>query len=673
MEKSNIYKDFFSPSEEVSLKEIFETIKNEKYKSQISSIQYALHSGKEDLSQTLKKELPAFTPSGTFKERRKIENLIYHSGIIHLDIDGLEPHEVTPTKEKINNCPFTWVSFVSPRGGGLKVFIKAEVNKETHREVWQKLDDHYSEIIGFRTDNKCKDVSRLCFVSSDPELFLNEQCEVFKWNTVNNEKPIAMTDDKLESCKEFTEKREHYAKGNRNNFIHLFACNANRYGIDKEEALQYCISTFDLDDREIKSTFNSVYNNNSHEFAKFASFANTNSVIEGKTEKEESQMEDILKNTPCIPGKVYNNLPDLLKRTSQMFDDIREKDVFLTSAISILSGCLPNVSGLYFDSSVYPNLFSFILAPPASGKGAMNQAKILGDKIHESLKEMSKESLKEYQANLKAYKNAKGNTDQQEPEKPPFQVLFIPANVSSAKVYEHLQHNGGKGIICETEADTLGTVFKNEWGSYSDLLRKAFHHERVSISRKTDGLFLEVEEPKLSVVLTGTPNQIVSIIPSAEDGLFSRFLFYTFGADPVWKSPAPKPGRPNLKTFFQKQASIVKKMKEMLTLNPTEMVFSKEQWEKFDLLFTDLLDEVNKLISSEATSIVKRLGLMLFKICMIFTAIRKFENGDASSKITCEDTDFDNASEIIKILVEHSIILYTNLPGAEKEFKITKE
>src|SRR5690554_3859819 len=180
--KSNIYKDFFSPSEEVSLIEIFKDIQSEKYISEISSIRYAVQSGKEELSQSLKKTLPAFTPSGTFTERRAIKNLKQHSGVIHLDIDDVSHSEIEELKKKIDGCSFTFASFISLRGSGIKVFVKAEVNSETHGEVWKKLDDLYSEIIGFRTDNKCKDVSRLCFFSyRSEERRVGKECSARWW------------------------------------------------------------------------------------------------------------------------------------------------------------------------------------------------------------------------------------------------------------------------------------------------------------------------------------------------------------------------------------------------------------------------------------------------------------------------------------------------------------
>jgi hypothetical protein len=84
--------------------------------------------------------------------------------------------------------------------------------------------------------------------------------------------------------------------------------------------------------------------------------------------------------------------------------------------------------------------------------------------------------------------------------------VYIPANTSYAKILWHLEQNEGTGIICETEADTLGNVVKQEWGSYSDMLRKSFHHERLSSSRKGNNEFTEVNAPSLSIALSGTPN-----------------------------------------------------------------------------------------------------------------------------------------------------------------------
>ena len=67
---------------------------------------------------------------------------------------------------------------------------------------------------------------------------------------------------------------------------------------------------------------------------------------------------------------------------------------------------------------------------------------------------------------------------------------------------------------------------KSDYGNYSDVLRKAFHHELVSLSRRKDREYCEVANPRVSVALAGTPEQVRQLIPDAENGLMSRFCFY---------------------------------------------------------------------------------------------------------------------------------------------------
>jgi len=43
-------------------------------------------------------------------------------------------------------------------------------------------------------------------------------------------------------------------------------------------------------------------------------------------------------------------------------------------------------------------------------------------------------------------------------------VVFIPANSSYAEILTNLQQVEGEGIICETEADTMGNVLKQKLG-----------------------------------------------------------------------------------------------------------------------------------------------------------------------------------------------------------------
>ena len=244
-----------------------------------------------------------------------------------------------------------------------------------------------------------------------------------------------------------------------------------------------------------------------------------------ENEMSKSFSERIL-TSPTIPDEVYHKLPILLKDCCLQFEHPRERDMFLTGGLTVLSGCIKSVKGTYSQRTVYPNLMSFVIAPPASGKGAFNFAKDLGMPLHISMLEQNKLSADKYEREKLRAQSSETGSEIEIPSKPDFRVLYIPGNTSSASIIDLLNKCGGSGIIFETEADTLSNSLKQEWGGFSDALRKAFHHEPVTYSRKTRNELIEISSPKLSVALSGTPSQVKALIQSADDGLSSRFYYY---------------------------------------------------------------------------------------------------------------------------------------------------
>lgn len=680
------YKNFITTLGDKNILDILQDIKSGKYESEINSLRYALHCGKVQLANGLKMDLVAFTASGTFSRQRKAKFLATYSQIINLDFDHIPVEELESLVTKINECPYTMASFISPGGEGIKIFIKVNSNDEQHATAYNQVANFYKDLTGFDFDSKCKDITRLCFVSYDPNTYINENSNVFEVNVegesiLNIAAPQTIKQlpaaELLDKCLKFTEQKETYQQGNRNNFMYLFASNANRYGITETDTLDFCITNFDLDEKEIINSVNSAYKNQMADYAKFADLANKpisptnpNKVINSSNTEDD---DSYLINTPTIPDSVYDNLPKILKDGADVFKSQREKDVFLTGALTILSGCIPNVSGVYGGRTVYPQLFSFILAPAASGKGVLQSAKELADKYHSVTLENSMEQKKEYDIKIAEYRRAqrykkKEEEDEDEvPEEPPFKVVFIPANASNSSLIQHLQKNEGRGIICETEADTMGQALKNDWGSYSDLLRKAFHHEKISISRKTNNEYFEINNPQLAVALSGTPKQVFNIISSAEDGLFSRFLFYIFKTDNIWIDPSPFGNHINLTEHFAKLSITVYEMVLFLSDAQTEISLSQEQWIKFNLTFNKYLQDISTFVSEDAQGVVKRLGLILYRFCMVFTTLRKFEALELATNIECLDEDFESALTLVEVYLQHSIIMFDNLPKQEEQ------
>ncbi|MBK7678194.1 MAG: DUF3987 domain-containing protein [Chitinophagaceae bacterium] len=490
-----IFKNFATPVEDVSLIILSNWIASDKYKPAVTEIRDLIAQDKTEEAQAKKQQLPAFTPSATFKEKRLLPNMEQYSGFVHLDFDKLLPEQLIAAFQIIIAIPYTFLCFISPSGNGLKVFIEVNTGAEHHDTAYHQVKQYYEKATGLKADVKCKDITRLCFVSYDPQLYKNIYNEKFPVQDIPvQQKPvpvITIQEPKEESTASdeyllifqqqitFTNQKANYENGNRNNYMYLLASNCNRAGVPQSDTEILCTQHFDLSEREIKDSVNSAYKHHSTEFAKFANTAKMQSAEQQPSQPDDDPLEDYLKTTPTIPDEVYEALPHILKEGARAFTDKRKRDVFFTGAISIISGCLPKVTGIYFNERVYPHLYTFIIAPAASGKGVLKNAKRLGDKYHQKILQQSREAQKIYETELAEYKRLefkknKGEPAPEKPQPPPFKIVFIPADCSQARMVEHLQANDGQGIICETEADTMS-------GAKTGLGR-LFTHTQVCLS-----------------------------------------------------------------------------------------------------------------------------------------------------------------------------------------------
>lgn len=242
-------------------------------------------------------------------------------------------------------------------------------------------------------------------------------------------------------------------------------------------------------------------------------------------------------------------------------------------------------------------------------------------------------------------------------------MLFIPANNSSTGAYQLLGDSDGRGLIFETEGDTLAHTFKSDYGNYSDGFRKAFHHETISYYRRTDREFVDIESPCLSTVLSGTPKQVSALIPNDENGLFSRFIFYFMNVRPVWKNVFASQTVNGLDDYFEAlDNEFYELYKVFMQDKPRQFYLTADQQEQFNQFFGQIQEKYLNLQGLDYMATIRRLGLIAFRISMIFSALRIMETSDTSKKLIREERDFQAALSMVKVLVKHSSKVFYELP-----------
>ena len=372
---------------------------------------------------------------------------------------------------------------------------------------------------------------------------------------------------------------------------------------------------------------------------------------------------DDLYITPNLqPGQ----LPEQLQRAISVADEPSQRDMLLLGTLTAVSYALPRVRILHGQPqhSYYPNLMSLVVAPPAAGKGVLNYTHRLMAPIQDKLRRLG-------------------------------MTAIIPANSSSAAFLDLLALNNGTGLMVETEMDVLSQIWHSDYGNYSYLFRQAFEHEALRRARKAGGgklSYTEIPNPRLSAILSGTPNQLKPLLVSRDNGLASRFIPYMVEDITPFDRRALLNGD-HLETngalnVFDELGHELLHRWEWLLKQKKDILWSLtgEQSEQLAALFDDgyrlALEEMHLPTSFDAT--VKRLAVIIKRIGAILTLLRmeipETEENPNSCTFTlstkaanapekaipevlyCSDTDFRTLVTLSEKLLRHAALMTLLLP-----------
>ena len=694
---------------DMTLKEFVKLLRGERWKVQVEEYQRLKASGRETEAKKLKRKLAALVIAGRCDGSHAETNLKQWSGDAMLDVDKCNGR-VSEFLQVLKDTPWVKAAWRSVSYDGLKLVVRVEAESvDEYRMAYALVAWHVAQLLAFPCDMSCKNPTRPCFASYDPEAFFRPDTEVFPWRRFVTEHPdrvgeilaelkvktpasaskppVAASGMLHTFFNEFLEQNP-FVDGKKNEFLLKLGRIARYKGVGEEELARLktlaverlagmgCAAG-DIPPR-IDSGYRYADMNKGPETPVFRAHKAQGSPMrysepnEGEEEAELEKLEadKLRREVPCLPDELFDRLPDFLKRGLTHVRNKRERDILLLSMITNISGCLPGVRMNYGGMVYSADLYLVALAGSGRGKGVMQLAAILPAAIQGYYDELNRKDEREYRQKLLKWNLEERLAAQEKrvpdldqcPEMPVERILKVAPNISKSQLILALEAGGAVGLVMNaSELDMISSAMHQEYGKHDDVMRAASQHEEVSSYFKTDHRLVVVSDPHLALCASGTPAQLHKFISSLENGMYSRVAFYVGQAHWEYKSANPGKARLDMRAYFKGMGEELLRMFIFLSGSPTEVVFTEEQWKEHTERFRTYLREVVAEDDDSPGAIVLRHGLMMSRIAMVLTALRKCEPQWNTSEWKCSDEDFHTAMQIVDVLLEHSLLLSTSM------------
>ena len=694
---------------DMTLEEFVKLLRGERWKVQVEEYQRLKASGRETEAKKLKRKLAALVIAGRCDGSHAETNLKQWSGDAMLDVDKCNGR-VSEFLQVLKDTPWVKAAWRSVSYDGLKLVVRVEAESvDEYRLAYALVAWHVAQLLAFPCDMSCKNPTRPCFASYDPEAFFRPDTEVFPWRRFVTEhpdrvgeilaelkvktpasasKPLVAASGMLHTFfNEFLEQNP-FVDGKKNEFLLKLGRIARYKGVGEEELAR--LKTLAVERLagmgcaagDILPRIDSGYryadmNKGPETPASRAHKAQgslrrySDSGEEGEeAEIEKLEADKLRRNVPCLPDELFDRLPDFLKRGLTHVRNKRERDILLLSMITNISGCLPGVRMNYGGMVYSADLYLVALAGSGRGKGVMQLAAILPAAIQGYYDELNRKDEREYRQKLLKWNLEERLAAQEKrvpdldqcPEMPVERILKVAPNISKSQLILALEAGGSVGLVMNaSELDMISSAMHQEYGKHDDVMRAASQHEEVSSYFKTDHRLVIVSDPHLALCASGTPAQLHKFISSLENGMYSRVAFYVGQAPWEYKSANPGKVRLDMRAYFKGMGEELLRMFIFLSGSSTEVIFTEEQWKEHTERFRTYLREVVAEDDDSPGAIVLRHGLMMSRIAMVLTALRKCEPQWNTSEWKCSDEDFHTAMQIVDVLLEHSLLLSTSM------------
>lgn len=331
-------------------------------------------------------------------------------------------------------------------------------------------------------------------------------------------------------------------------------------------------------------------------------------ACDNNVEIEIEEQVDPFTHLPFFPEG--HEWPRMLRQIMAFGQSREQRDVLLLGGLTTLGASLAQtLRFLYGGKWFFSSLQTFVVAPPASGKGVLTWTRMLVQPIHDEIRATVAEEMKRYKKEMTSFNSlGREKAKAEEPEMPLNRMFIFSGNNTGTGILQNIIDSGGVGIICETEADMVSNSIASDYGHWSEVIRSSFDHDPLSYNRRTDREYRELRHSHLSVLISGTPGQVKPLIPSSENGLFSRQMFYYMPRVLHWINQFSLQ-RTDTSLEFQKLGVI------SLRLTDAQIV-------SFNEVFQTLFERSRKGTGNEMNSSVVRMAINIGRILSIVALLR---------------------------------------------------
>ncbi|MGM9755372.1 MAG: DUF3987 domain-containing protein [Parabacteroides sp.] len=680
----------------------------------------------KDDAMKMKRKLASFLTNVYCEHGKKRIHVKHFLPMLGFDVDHISEAEVIQLMEQLKADEHVVFAEPSCSRQGVHCAFRTDTDtwlnerwdgKDTgpYNFVWEQGKDYMEGTFNVEVDEACKNPEHIFAINYDELIYFNAEAKPLPIDTERYaEKAVGQVIHKTNSpvpagtyhvfleevistvIEKVEKKGLAFTEGSRNNYVYQFAMYCNHYGVAQGEVERFAEKNFvqaDCEEREILNTIRSAYSNQAEHgiWCATSSCANNATVPTGTLSEKVGKIEDskdldkdvpsdILAQLAQLPGMTFTekinreDWPAFCQQILDSQDDPVGRDKMILGSLNIISGVLPkSLYSIYDRRRIYPSLYTIVYGGFASKKGDLEACRKLIEPVKQHMRQQYEKDVADYELALANWENAPKASRGKMPEKPTPRSPLIPANSSASAVYRALAANEGWGEIFDTEADTLTNMLsKKEYGDFSDLLRKAHHHEECSMARVGEQLFIEITEPRLSVLLTCTESQLPPLLAfdNFVNGLASRFLFYALLNGIVeFRNVFEGSDRPieDIYKELGEQLFVLYQALQERVAHPIQFVLSKAQQAEFMKAFKKMLKEHYELFGDGIQGFIFRLALECYRITMVLTALRRLserlETGEClfdenEQALCCDDRDLHIALTIIECLVKHTVRIY---------------